>query len=140
MAYIADADIDGIFAMGHLPIVHWLEAGKNIILKHPVSVYIGMSGGIPFYLVTDLSAEGFKPLLFMFFHEEPPLSVGVENGWIGIGMDSVAECRCMRASSFIGFARNCEINSQFISNFFTFSRPHLVNKNEPEIFCGSDSE
>ena len=48
-----------------------------------------MSGGIPFYLVTDLSAEGFKPLLFMSFHEEPVSSVGVENGWIGIGMDSV---------------------------------------------------
>ena len=50
--------------------------------RHKSVIYIGTSGGLPFYFVADLSSEELKLVFIWFLLESSIEQVGFVNGWL----------------------------------------------------------
>ena len=105
---LSDCFVDGITAIGKLPLVKFLDIGSldlnNLILcpladqlkyayddtiihyQHKYALYIGTSGGMPFYLVTSLSAVKVRLMLLEFIGQSKASDIGYVNGWLADGL------------------------------------------------------
>lgn len=107
-ASVSHVYADGIIAICKLPFVRFLDSGSldlmdlklipiaDLLKFAPVDtinkfqnkyvLYIGSSGGMPFYLVTSLSAQELQQLLFDFIGQSKVSDIGFVNIWLADGL------------------------------------------------------
>jgi hypothetical protein len=150
---VSEVDVDGIIAIGKLPLVRCLDKGSidlNDLKLFPITdklksasintkikygmkstLYIGNAGGIPYFIVTALSAQDLQLHLLQFIAQSKVSDIGFVNGWLSIGIDTVADLRDRIATS------NCStvvVNVQFLKCFSNWLLQ--FHRNDSELVQG----
>ena len=145
---ISHVDVDGLIVIGQLPLVKMLDKGAINLMdlkflpidpkiqstsvetknrfKEKSVLFVGTSGGIPFYLVTDLSAEELQFVLLSFISTCGINELGVVNGWLCVGADNPTDVRNLMKST-----NNSKI---FITKNVLFNFGRWIDRHLADIF------
>jgi len=145
----SEMDVDGLIIINHLPLVVWLETASIDLVGFKMfsvgdklrtlntrrfdnfhSTLIGYSGGMPFYLISNLEQETFASLLFRFVAVSKQGALGSENGWLSDNCHSIDEVKnqiklCNRSILKISPQILFDFR-QFVSSVSTEENPKFV--------------